>query len=215
MLPCARMTGSPPSTSAMSLDVPPTSMVIRSRYPDERPTIAPPITPAAGPERNSRTGRLRATDVPARPPRDCMICNGARHMCRAQPVLQALQIAADDGLHISIERGDHGALVFAEGRIDLARQRHRNARMRRLDQFARALLVLRMQEREQIAHRDRLHAVGDKFRRGIAAPTSSSSGTITSPCAETCSRTSLRCAPGARNTGVTGSSMMRCRSWRS
>ena len=66
MLPCARITGSPPSTSAMSLDVPPTSMVIRSRCPDERPTMAPPITPAAGPDRNSRTGRLRATMCPRR-----------------------------------------------------------------------------------------------------------------------------------------------------
>ena len=40
--------------------------------------------------------------------------------------------------------------------------------MRRLDQLARSLLVPRMQEGEQVAHRDRLHAIGDEFRRGMA-----------------------------------------------
>ena len=87
-------------------------------------------------------------------------------MRRSQPVLQTCQIAADNGFHIRIERGDHCALVLAEGGIDVARQRHGDARVRRLDQFARALLVRRIQEREQIAHRDRLRAVGDEFRRG-------------------------------------------------
>jgi len=65
---------------------------------------------------------------------------------RAQAILQALQVMANDGFHIRIESGHHGALVFPEGRIDLAGQRHGNLRVCRLDQLARALLMLRVQE---------------------------------------------------------------------
>ena len=66
--------------SAMSLEVPPTSMVMRSSSPASAPTAAPPSAPAAGPERNRRTGRKRAVSAPARPPRDCITCNGNRHV---------------------------------------------------------------------------------------------------------------------------------------
>ena len=47
--------------SAMSELVPPISTVIRSRLAGAARPPAPPITPAGGPDRNSRTGRWRAT----------------------------------------------------------------------------------------------------------------------------------------------------------
>ena len=119
MRPSGRITGSPASTSAMSLEVPPTSMVISSPRPADRPTIAPPITPAAGPDRNSRTGRWRATAVPVSPPRDCITCNGASTPAAGQAALEPFQVAIDHRLHVGIERGHHGALVFPERRIDL------------------------------------------------------------------------------------------------
>ena len=56
---------------------PPTSRVMSASSPTSAPSLCPPITPAAGPERKRRTGRALATVAWARPPRDCMTCSGA------------------------------------------------------------------------------------------------------------------------------------------
>ena len=77
MTPSLRMSGFAPETSAMSELVPPTSRVMRSSYPAAAPVVWPPITPAAGPDRNRRTGRLRAIPALASPPRDCITWSGA------------------------------------------------------------------------------------------------------------------------------------------
>ena len=77
MRPSERTRGSPSLTSAMSQLVPPMSTLMRFLVPTALPTAQPPITPAAGPLRNNRTGRLAAVLVALNPPRDCMICKGA------------------------------------------------------------------------------------------------------------------------------------------
>ena len=76
MIPSERRRGLAPEISAMSELVPPTSTEMRSRSPASAPTAWAPMTPAAGPERKSRTGRCRAVPAPASPPRDCITCRG-------------------------------------------------------------------------------------------------------------------------------------------
>ena len=88
--------------------------------------------------RQEQPHRPLARDVvPARPPRDCMICSGARTSRRGEPVLQSREIAVDDRLHVGVEGGDDGALVFAERGIDLAGERDGDAGMRRPRSVAR------------------------------------------------------------------------------
>src|SRR5215831_17844833 len=136
MRPSERNAGVPSSISAISHDVPPISTVIRSRRPAASPTILAPITPAAGPERKSRTDRSRAVAAEEIPPRDCMICKGAGTALGAQTGIQIGEITVHHRLDVGVERGGDGALVFAEGRIDLRRQRNENVGMARRDDLA-------------------------------------------------------------------------------
>src|SRR5215467_514510 len=119
MRPSERNAGAPSSISAISHDVPPISTVIRSCTPAAPPTILAPITPAAGPERKSRTDRSRGE----------------------QTGIQIGEIAVDHGFNVGIKRRDDSALVFAEGRIDLGRERDEYVRMTRRDDLASAALV--------------------------------------------------------------------------
>ena len=64
------------------------------------------------------------------------------------------------------------------------------------DDLAGAQLVRRVDEREQVADRDRLDPGRRRARRRPAPPRASSSGTRTSPLGPTRSGTSLRNAPG-------------------
>ena len=104
----------PCRSSAMSLEVPPTSMVMRSSSPASAPTAAPPSAPAAGPERNRRTGRKRAVSAPARPPRDCITCNGDGHVRLGEVARHVGEIAIDDRLDVGVKGGSDGALVFSK-----------------------------------------------------------------------------------------------------
>ncbi len=90
--PSARMSGCPRLIKAMSQLVPPMSTVIRSSIPAARPTSRPLMTPAAGPDRKSRTGRCRAMVEELMPPRDCMICSGVLNAVRRQILLHVLEI---------------------------------------------------------------------------------------------------------------------------
>ncbi len=72
------------------------------------------------------------------------------------------------------------------------------------DDLARPPLMRRIEEREQVADRDRFDALGDQLIDRPGTTELSSSATRTSPVAVTRSRTSLRNPPGARNTGVSG-----------
>src|SRR5262249_13972430 len=153
MRPSERDAGAPSSISAISHDVPPISTVIRSRKPAVPPTILAPITPAAGPERTTRTDRGR----PAHDPRPSQAGSrtGEEKPNRTQPRrgrransaarlhdlkgcadrrgeetgIQIGEIAVDHGFNIGIKRRDDSALVFAEGRIDLGRERDEYVRM--------------------------------------------------------------------------------------
>src|SRR6516164_7473414 len=55
--------------------------------------------------------------------------------------IQIGEIAVDHGFNIGIKRRDDSALVFAEGRIDLGRERDEYVRMTRRDDLASAALV--------------------------------------------------------------------------
>ena len=162
------------------------------------------MTPAAGPDRKSRTGRCRAMrggadaaarlhDLQRRP--DAVV---------RQVLLHALEIAADHRLDVGIERRHAGALVLAEGRVDLGGQRDHDLRMALGDDLAGPPLVRRIEEREQVADRDRFDALGGQLVDRVRRPSSRPAATRTSPLAVRRSRTSLRNAPGARNTGVSG-----------
>src|ERR1044071_7464746 len=60
--------GRPASTSDTSVLVPPTSKLIRSGKPAAAPIAAAPITPAAGPDTQVRTGKRDAVSTDISPP---------------------------------------------------------------------------------------------------------------------------------------------------
>ena len=62
----------------------------------------------------------------------------------------------------------HGALVLAEGRVDLARERDVQAGRELADDLARAPLVRGIEEGEQEADRDGLDALGAQLGRRAA-----------------------------------------------
>ena len=70
MVRSAAMRGTPPSTRATSVDVPPMSNVMIGSRPTWPATHAAPITPAAGPESSARTGRAAASATEMMPPFD-------------------------------------------------------------------------------------------------------------------------------------------------
>ena len=166
------------------------------------PALSPRIVRADHAGRRAR----RETAAPAAaarrrrrqmPPRDCMICSGAGTPALRRPLLQIGEVAVDHRLHVGVEGGDDGALVFAERRIDLARQRDEAASGWRRAMISRgAPLVRRVEEREQEHDRDRLGARRDQRSAARVRTAASSSGTSTSPVAPIRSGTSLRNAPG-------------------
>src|SRR6516162_7116684 len=139
MRPSERNAGAPSSISAISHDVPPISTVIRSRKPAAPPTILAPITPAAGEEKPNRPQprRGRGANSAAR----LHDLKGCRNRCGEETGIQIGEIAVDHGFNIGIKRRDDSALVFAEGRIDLGRERDEYVRMTRRDDLASAALV--------------------------------------------------------------------------
>ena len=66
--------GWPSRTSETSVLVPPTSNAKILLYPADEAMVAAPTTPAAGPERQVRTGNLAAVFTVSIPPLECMIC---------------------------------------------------------------------------------------------------------------------------------------------
>ena len=74
-------------TSAL---VPPMSRVMRSRGPERSPASIAPTTPAAGPERAVRTGRVRARAGDMRPPFDWLMPMRA---CRTRSASPASRLA--------------------------------------------------------------------------------------------------------------------------
>ena len=60
--------GCPASTNDTSVLVPPTSKVTRSAKPAAAPIAAAPMTPAAGPETQVRTGNRDAVSTDISPP---------------------------------------------------------------------------------------------------------------------------------------------------
>ena len=72
---------------------------------------------------------------------------------------EAGQVALHDRAEIGVERGDAKALVLAEGRVHVGRQRHADLGRHLAADLPRPALVPRIDEREEIADRDGLHAV--------------------------------------------------------
>ena len=84
---------SPPTTSEMSVEVPPMSKGMRSPWSSSRAAYWLPATPPAGPESTPPAASRTASAMVATPPCDWMISTGARKSRLAQPRLQADQIA--------------------------------------------------------------------------------------------------------------------------
>ena len=119
--------------------------------------------------------------------------------------LHAGEIVVDHGLDVGVEAGGGGALVFAEGGVDLGRERDRDAWHGRAD-GARGdgLLVRRVREGEQQADGDRLDPRGFQRGDGAPRPRPGRAASTTAPSAAMRSRTSARRAPGASQPGVSG-----------
>ena len=133
-----------------------------------------------------------------------------------QILLHGLEIASDHRFDIGIERRHAGALVLAEGRIDLGGQGDHDLRVTLGNDLARPPLMRRIEEREQVADRDRFDACGDQLVDRVYDRTLVQRDKDI-PRSREALATSLRNAPGARNTGVSGlrtRSYTLCRIWR-
>ena len=182
------------------------STVIRSSKPAARPGFQPADHAGGRPRQEqphrplARHGRRRS------PPRDCITCSGAGDAGARQPGFHVRQIAVDHRLDVGIEGGDAGALVFAERR-DRPRDDSETGRSGTLaldDRRGRGCSCVGIEEREQEADRDRLHALADQLVDGALRTMASSSGISTSPVRVDALAHLLAQRPGARNTGVSG-----------
>ncbi len=77
----------------------------------------------------------------------------------AKGLAERRQVPAHDRPDVGVERGEAGALVLAEGRVDVARQRDRHPRRHLGDDLPGPRLVARVDEREQVGDRQRLHVL--------------------------------------------------------
>src|SRR5262249_4779622 len=93
-----------------------------------------------------------------------------RHRRGRKPGGEIFQITIDHRLHVGVERGDDGALVFAERRVDLARERNEYIGTARADHLARAALLRVVEERKQKPDRERLGAGRDQLVGGARKP---------------------------------------------
>ena len=73
--------------------------------------------------------------------------------------LKARQVRIDPGLEIDVDDGGAGALVFTPLREYVGRDRYVRLGVDFLNKLLRAPLVARIQERKQVAHRYRAHAL--------------------------------------------------------
>ena len=100
----------------------------------------------------------------------------------AQPVLDAVQVAAGHRPDVGVDQRGHEALVLAHGLGDLARDRHEHGRARapaRSRAARRSWASLRTDQRKR--DRDRVHPGSDTSASAAAATSSSSSATTSSP----------------------------------
>ncbi len=132
-----------------------------------------------------------------------------------EPPLEPLDVAADQRLHVGVERGRHRALVLAEDGEDLAGQRHRRAGVLRAQELARAALVGRVRVGVEEADRDRVDARGPE-RRAAARTAPSSSGASSWPSTDIRSGISKISSGGTGRAGFTHANMLAWRgmSWR-
>ena len=169
-----------------------------------------------GEEQPHRAQPRRRRD-PATPPRDCMTCSGAATPLRRQARFEIGEIAVDHRLHVGVEGGDDGALVLAERRIDLRGERHEQvgmARQRRCSRARRSCASLRNENRKHDGDRPRTRRRPAR-RRPRCNGSPRRAACSTSPGRRRCApATSLRMRPGARNTGVSGSSVRSYIWWR-
>ena len=77
------------------------------------------------------------------------------------------KVAPHRWLDVRVEGGDRGPFVLPERGVDLARERDLEVRMRRAHDLPYPALVLRVDEREEEAHRDALGATGDEPVEGV------------------------------------------------
>ena len=146
----------------MSELVPPTSRVMRSSCPAAAPGCL------AADDAGGRTGeeeahRAAAGDVGARePPARLHDLERGRHPGIVQAPREVGEIAPHRRLDVRVEGGDRGPFVLAERGVDLARERDLELRMLRACELPYPALVLRVDEREEQAHRDAFGSGGDE-----------------------------------------------------
>ena len=156
ILPRPDTNGWPSRISATSQEVPPMSKVMMSEIPSAR-RCRDACGHAAGRARQHRRRR------PAR--RRCEGRHAAiglhdvflrrRDAGGGEPAVEIGDIALEDRLQIGVDDGGAQPIVLADLRQHLRRQRNAAFRQFLGDDGADALLMLRIEEREQQAHRDR------------------------------------------------------------
>ena len=119
---------SPPTTSEMSVEVPPMSNGMRSPWPRSRAAYWLPATPPAGPESTPPAASRTASAMVATPPCDWMISTGARNPASRSRVSEAGQVALQRRADVGVDDGGADALVLLDLRQHLRRERDVDAR---------------------------------------------------------------------------------------
>ena len=134
--------GSPPSSSAMSVLVPPMSKVMRLPAP-EHPRAVRRFPRCRPPDRTApprRRGESESSMV-ATPPCDCMMSTRPAIARLAQPLLEPAEIAREHGPHVGVHHGGAEALVLLDLREHLGGERHVGAGQQAREESARRPLV--------------------------------------------------------------------------
>src|SRR5215475_9556215 len=141
--------GSPSWRSAMSVDVPPMSKVMRSPWFRRRAACRLPAMPPAGPESTAPAARRTESATPATPPCDCMMSTSL-----AEPP----EVRRQGRTHVGIDHGGAEALVLLDLGEHFRGQGDVDAGQEALQDSARRLLVAAVGVGVEIADGDRAHS---------------------------------------------------------
>ena len=128
------------------------------------------MTPAAGPHSTIWAGRSRAASAESTPPEDCMTSRRPADAGGGELADHGGEVVLHGRADVGVDHGRAGALVLADLRQHLGRERDEPVRAARRGAGRRSLLVDRVGEGVDEADGDRLHFGGaDGGDRGIEA----------------------------------------------
>ena len=135
--------GTPSTMTDTSKLVPPMSQVMRLGRPAATPMRAAAIAPDAGPDMTVCTACRDASGASIMPPLPCMMRSSRAKPPSRSRCEQASDVAADQRLHVRVQRGDRAALELADLRQQLGAERHVVVRPQVAHDREAALLVVR------------------------------------------------------------------------